>query len=364
MSWAKFFEDNERITTERKFEREITAPNVRKIIHYDCYYCNKSFQSSENRNNHIREKHNVVGPLLFINGKISSSSTDNYVDEINSAKIILCGFKEVKIFFNQEVIKYASEEIDLMPYFKKHLKCYIIYIANKNYVIKKYDSQNISSQFVNEIINNWEKQITENETILLSNEYPSTLNEAEKRYLNGFYDYFTACKTSDEINKKKRYEGASAILSSFNLLPPKGIVLLKIISFRFNWIEKLGHLSKETTGSSFDKIVDFFHGEKGKLTEPMSKTENEQQFFVEDEISECLNAIMAYQNGDFDVVDGFLKKWSVENFSKIKDINKRDRILFLKIRRLSTLKRNLEAIECYKQLKTPLLKVEAKKFIL
>lgn len=360
MGYAKFFEDNERITTERKYEREIIYSIVQNKIYYDCYYCNKSFQSSENRNKHIKEKHNVVGPLLFINGKISS--TEYFVDEIKNAKIVICGFKEVKIFFNQIMIKHASEEIDLIPHFKKYPVNCKICIGQKTYTIKKYNSQNISSKSVNEIINRWEKQINENEKQQLSNEYPTYLNEAEKRYLNGFYNYFTACKTLDETNKRRRYEDALASISSFNKLPPKGIVLLKIIAYKFNWIEKLGHLSKETTGSTFDSIVDFFYGENCKLVESKDKKENEQHFFVEDEISESINAIIAFQNKDFVEVDEFLEKWTSGQVSRITDMNKKDRVLFLKLRRLSFLGRNLEAINCFEQIKTPFLKIEAKKY--
>ena len=43
--------------------------------------------------------------------------------------------------------------------------------------------------------------------------------------------------------------------------PQDIVVLLKIIAYKFNWIEKLGHLSKETSGSTFDSIVDFFYGD-------------------------------------------------------------------------------------------------------
>jgi len=362
MGYAKFFEDNERITTDRKYEREIIDSNIKNVIYYDCYYCDKSFESLEKRNKHIKEKHSVVGPLILINGKILSDSC--YVDEFISAKIILCGFNETKISLNQKQINHGSEDIDLIPFFKAKWTNYEICIDQRTCIIKKFSSENISNKLVNEIINTWEKQVSENENKQLSNEYPDTLNEAERRYLNGFFDYFTGCKTTDEKNKRKRYEDASAALSSFNQITPKAIVLLKVIAYRFNWIERLRHLSKETNGSAFDSIVHFFYGLKPQINSIEIKKENEQKFFVEDEIAESLKAIIAFQNENFVEVDEFLEKWTDLRITQIKDTNKKDRIFFLKARRMNLLKRNSEAIACYDAIKTPFLKKEAEKYII
>jgi len=362
MGYAGFLEDNERITTDRKYEREIIDSTIQNVIYYDCYYCDKSFQSSENRNKHIKEKHSVVGPLILINGKILSDSC--YVDEIKSAKIILCGFNESKISLDQKQINHGSEDIDLIPFFKAKWTNHEICIDQRTCIINKFSSENISNNSVNKIINTWEKQISENDNKQLTNEYPDTLNEVERRYLNGFFDYFTGCKTTDETNKRKRYEDASAALSSFNQITPKGIIILKVIAYRFNWIERLEYLSKQTNGSAFETVVHFFYGLKTRINTIENKKEIEQKFFVEDEIAESLNAIIAFQNENFIEVDKFLKKWSDLGIAQIKDTNKKDRIFFLKARRMNLLKRNSEARACYDAIKTPLLKKEAEKYII
>lgn len=333
MGYAKYYEDNERITIERNYEREIVIPFAPKKIYYDCYYCYKSFDSFEFRNTHIKENHNVVGPLLFINGKIASG--ENFVDKINSANIALCGFIDIAISINNQKIENETTDLDLISYFNNQNTNYIIKIGQNTFIIYKYNNINISSSEIDKIINVWEIQIGKSKSLNPSQEsYPEAFNEAEKRYLNGFFDYFTACKTTiASEDKKNRYETAFALLSSFNSLTPKARVLLKVITFRFNWIEKLEHLSNAIQAHGvFEIVLDFYYGRESASTEKECTEEKEQELFVENDVEECLNAILAYQNKKFDLVDTFLAKWTDEELLEIKDINKKDRILFLKAR--------------------------------
>lgn len=267
MGYAKYFEDNERIATERKYEREIVIASAPNKIYYDCYYCNKSFESFEDRNNHIKSSHNVVGPLLFVNGRIASD--EYYVDTIVSAKIALCGFNDFAISVDNQKIVNDNTDINLISHLNKNNDTHVIKIEQKYFNIYKYNSINISSNEVDEIINGWESQTANLQPLNPSQgSFPSILNEAEKRYLNGFFEYYTACKTTDPTNKKHRYETAFAILSSFNKLTPKARVLLKVIAFRFNWIETLEHLSKATQAQGvFDVVINFYYGRKSALTE-------------------------------------------------------------------------------------------------
>jgi hypothetical protein len=361
MGFAKYFEDNEKITAERKYERTVVVSSALKKIYYDCYYCNKSFASIENRNNHIKSDHSVVGPLLFINGKISLE--EYYVDELKSAKIILCGFNNIRISINNQTIKHSDMDINLISYFTEENNSYTIKIGQKTFRIYKYNTIDISSSDVDEIINNWEEQINKDEPLNPSQvSLPKTLNEAERRYINGFFDYYTACKNIiSSTDKKNRYEAAFAILSSFNKLTPKARVLLKVIAFRLNWIENLEHLSKTTKGV-FDTVVDFFYGRESRKTVNENIREKKQQIFVEYDIADCLDAIVAYQNGNFGVVDKFLENWTDEKIAEVKDVNKRDRILLLKARRMKMAKQYPAAKKYYDDIKTPFIKKEAENY--
>ena len=73
MGYSKYHEDNEKITFERKFDPKdvevlVSSPLQKKS--HKCYYCNLFFESLDTRNHHVKSSHNVVGPLLLINGKI------------------------------------------------------------------------------------------------------------------------------------------------------------------------------------------------------------------------------------------------------------------------------------------------------
>jgi hypothetical protein len=361
MGFAKYFEDNVNITAERKYERAVIVSSSQRKIYYDCYYCNKSFESIENRNSHIKSSHNVVGPLLFINGKIAQN--EYYVDEMNSAKIVLCGFYDIAISVNNQIIKGDNTEIDLIPYLNNENDTYSIEIGQKTFNIYKYNSTNISSSNVDDIINRWEELINADEQFSFTQEgYAKSLNKAEIRYLNGFYDYYTACKnTISSTDKNARYQTAFAILSSFNILTPKARVLLKIIAFRWNWIETLENLSKATAGE-FDIVVDFFYERKSTETKNVGLKQKEQKLFVEYEIEDCFNAIVAYQNGNWDVVNKFLANWTDEKIVEVGDINKKDRILLLKARQMKIFEKYPAAKKYYDDIKTPFIKKEAENY--
>lgn len=55
-----------------------------------------------------------------------------------------------------------------------------------------------------------------------------------------------------------------------------------------------------------------------------------------------------------------VRAWDSAN----KRYEQKDRIFFLKARRMNLLKRNSEARDCYDAIKTPLLKKEAEKYII
>jgi hypothetical protein len=331
MGYAKYFEDNEKITGGRKYEREIEYTLRAKEIYYDCYYCDKSFSSSENRNNHIRGSHNTLGPLLFINGKIATNET--YVDSIESAKIILCGFNNITIYVDYKEIKNANSDIDLGPYFDLNQDSHLIKIDQKKFRIFIYKDINISNDEIDEIIESWGKQTEKSQPLKPSQgSYPTNLNEAERQYLNGFFEYYTACETKNFTDKKNRYESAFGILSKFNKLTPRARVLLKVIAFKFNWIITLENFSKENqTKGVFHITTDFFYGRESEIP----RNEGiEKKFFIENDVEECLDVILAYQNKDWGKVDTFLTEWTDEKLDKIGDSNKKDKIYLLKARRV------------------------------
>lgn len=356
MGLAKYYEDNIEIIDERKYERIVARQTTKAKIYYDCYYCNKSFESVNLRNSHIKSWHNVVGPLLFINGKIASSQY--YVDKVKSAKIVLCGFNPTNISLNKQLIKSDSPEIDLKTYFKSENGNYTINIDQKVFKIFKYTSSNITNLSIDGIINKWESQVDQDLPLDSLGISPNSLNKAEVRYLNGFKEYFTACSSNiSPINRSKRYKAAYAILSSFNTLPPKARVILKVIAFRWNWIEKLENLCGISSGI-FNVVVDFYK-RKSDQKNSTNTIGAEYQIFIEADIADCLNAIIAYQFENWSEVNNYLTKWTDAKITAVADKNKKDRILLLKARRLIDDGRQSEAIRYYNDIRTPFFRTEA-----
>jgi hypothetical protein len=331
MGIAKYYEDNELKICERIFERDHVFESERLIrTYFDCYYCNQDFESSELRNLHIKRNHNVAGPLLFINGKITTEEC--FVENVESAKILMCGFTNVDICIDDNKIDTSESEINLLAFFQNFDNFVNIKIGQKLFKISRFTQENISNKSIEKVLTKWEEQINANETLdPQGSNYPKSLNNAEIRYLNGFFNYYTACRLNiNAEDKKNRYKDAYALLTSFNSLTPKARIVLKVIAFRLNWFDSLNALTKQSNGT-FNYVLDFFNGRKSTFKEQDSR-KNEQEIFVEQEVEEYINAIIDYQNNNKCEVEKFLSNWSDYQIERINDSNKKDRLMFLKAR--------------------------------
>lgn len=365
MANAKHLEDLIRSYNERNpiSENEEYTPGpkyVKPLL--SCSYCNQSFSSIDERNAHIRANHFGARPLLFINEKIVPNETDRnsiseyYAEEITTAKIDLGTSINIEISVNEEKIKCEGPIINLTPYFKTDEETYTVIIDDRSYKIIRLERSIISNPCINSIINKWEEQIVLKEPLSpWRGDYPSDLNNAEIHYLNGFIDYLTACKEYiDSSDRKKRYNTAFAILSSFNSLPTKGRLVLKVIAFRWDWIKELEALSRFSFGI-FDVVIDFFYGRKSKYEINGMSENKEYKVFLESEVAACLDAIIAFQNGDMSDVDDYLGKWTDEDIRENKDNNTKNKILLLKARRLESLGKGAEAKKYFNDIRLPFI---------
>ena len=185
----------------------------------------------------------------------------------------------------------------------------------------------------------------------------SSLNEIEKRCLDGLYNYFIACVSTGK-NKDLRYNDAYAILSEVANILPVATVLLKIIALKFNWIEKLRVLCIED--DDFSDIYDFMTNNQSTLSR--SET-GSLQVFIEDELDEIIKTIIAYQENKYDDVEIFVKRYPIRSIADIADYNQRDKICLLcarmAIRRLS----KHEARRYYDEIQSPFFDDEKMNYI-
>lgn len=241
------------------------------------------------------------------------------MDQIKQLSIQLYEDK-LNVFLNNKVYNRIDEKIydKIKETFLRNHEVVLI-ISKAKFIIKKYSVTVIDFKLIRPIIDEWSKKASLG--VMVEKNY-NNLNDVEKKYLDGIYDYFIACNTNG-ANKGERYLSAFGILDSFNPIDPIGLLILKIICFRLNWIDKLDNLCD--VEDEFHSIFCFFKGEKKIFN--ICDENISTKIFVEDEIINSINSIINYQNGDIKKVDAYLSELSVYD---IDDINLRDRVLLLK----------------------------------
>ena len=71
MGYAKYHEDDYHILCERLYSNSISDINIsrqQKPLH-KCPYCDELFELTDGLFSHIRHRHNITEPLLFVNGR-------------------------------------------------------------------------------------------------------------------------------------------------------------------------------------------------------------------------------------------------------------------------------------------------------
>lgn len=232
MSYVKYYEDDEKIREHRQNLRHGTTnlANRRNPVRYfDCKYCHEIFTDRKELFLHIKIKHNIVRPLVVVNGKIAN---DKYVvHDIDSAHIDLFGYSDT-ISINGNLISYSSDDemIDITKLLQQALtissRCSITFRS----VSVEIEMVALSIDNINLIgssIEQWEFEI--NTGMRLSTDSLDQANEGNRLFLQGMYNYYVACRAKKD--KAKRYDDAWAILSRFNDLLGVGSCVLRIIAY-------------------------------------------------------------------------------------------------------------------------------------
>lgn len=325
MGWSKYGEDN-RIRAEELYYFTHEIHYKRKdIIHYYCPYCNSVFPSKEDLYSHIKNHHNIVTPVLSVNGKIIEVKDNRvyYIDKLNS--IELYNYEnEINIVINDKEIIERSNEISLLDDCKKAFeqngKVYLK-INNINITIEKFSFNAIDYNKILPIILQWQKELYENKKLMAFNE--TEMNYTEKIYLEGVFNYFVACEAEGE-DKKNRYFDAYARLSSFNPINSLGLFILKIITYRLNWIEKfIYYCTINETKDIFTNIAKIYMNEN----DFDKKIPDNKYIYIEPKIEKCIKAMNALKSkNDNDLMD-FINENA--DYYLESDLNHKDRVLLI-----------------------------------
>lgn len=349
MSYVKYNEDNIKINDDRLYmgsKKEIKKKSAPLI--FVCPYCNKVYESKNILFTHVKNDHNIYTPIVLINGTIPQNDDEVYVSEIKSV-IVKSYDMELQVKIDDQIQHCDGNEVfELTERVNAHIKkgfC-VLKIAHKNIVIKLLSMNSITNPLVFKIIENWQKLTIDNKKV--EKEYPSSFNDAEKIYLDAFFNYYIACR-SEGPSKRDRYFDAYAVLSTFTDLNNMALCVLKVIAFRVNWFKTLENLSIEE--DDFKTVSNFINCNFNKSIINNNLT---GQLYIEDELQEILECITKYYYKDFDWVDGYLRKFS--NIYDIKDVNLKDKILLLKARRAKDLGRLREMNYYYNEITDEFLK--------
>jgi hypothetical protein len=330
LGYVKYREDdNDAIDDREHYRKDYTVYSNPPMPNFDCPYCENVFNQREALNIHIKNEHNIARPSLVVNGKIAEK--ENYVTEIKSVKVDFYGLSS-SVYFNGIEIPCSNTniEIDLSQQAIEAIETktsFTVTIDDFEIKVHKFSSNNIKNKNIDDIITMWNDHVAKGQYV--SKAYPRKLNPAEKRYLDGFYNYFVAC-IANGANKQKRYEDAFAILSGFSPITSIARCVLQVISFRMNWVRKLQIYCASTR--DFRYVCDFFANDYERK-ENLTQEDSSNIIFVEDDTKDCLEAILAELLGKECDVKKYLSRFNEEQLLRIEDVNQKNRILLLFARR-------------------------------
>lgn len=352
MGYAKYHEDDYRIYCERLYSIGLQDGDKHRLLIVDhrCPYCSDLFGSKELLFSHIRHVHNITEPILFINGIIVKNDDTIYVADIKSAQIQMYGFDRTISINNEAIPSDANEDcIDITAKVNSYisrLNFCRIQIGNSSSRIEKYSLYSVNQGLLKDYIREWENNVKFSIPFRPFNVSNNLINHAELLYLQGIYNYFIACQAAGN-DKVERYYEANSILKQFIPTDSLGLCIQKIVAFKFNWVNTLGNLCcKYGTDDDFNPIHSFFINEE---TESIPDQSGMSTVFIEDELQDIYNAILAFVGKDYDFVRDYLNNHDTSN---ITDINLRDKILLLKSRMLCIDGKNGEARYTFSEIRT------------
>ena len=353
MSYAKYREDDNHINDSRRFLHHGSEIKHSGEIpkYYACKYCkDKVFPTKDALFAHIKKAHNIVRPLILINGKVIGDRA--IVQYIRSAQIFLYGF-DTEIYLDGELLPRVdfSDVIDFSEQLQQVLpirKTCRITFQTSAIQIDWAPLFSAESRVISAAISNWELSIANGER--LDTRYLSGLHGAERLFLNGMYNYYLACRANHD--KVSRYNDALEMLSSLHDLNGIGRCVLKVIAYRRNWVEQLTLL---TSGESddFRTAAEYYHRQPSTFEYEAVPA---KRLYIEDDVETSLSLITLFQKHDYGLLRQKLSELpSVDTFD---NPNFADQLNLL-CARLAAIEGDYNrACEFYSRVLTPLFKDE------
>ena len=326
MGYVKYREDDIEIYNDRIYGKNGLAGGIgprSTVQFFECRYCHELFTDKNSLFLHIKTKHNIVKPILCVNGKVVSDNT--VLQYIESCYIYTYGFSG-QILLDGEVINSLEfdDSIDITDRFRAILKskgfCEISF-RNSTIKIELIQHHIESEALVAATMTKWQNAAEANRPLDVS--VFESVCGADKIFLEGMYNYYVACNAKHD--KAKRYDDAYAKLSLFNDIQGVGRCALKVIAFRRNWINSLKALSNDVC-DVFRVACSFYENEE--LPEAIDSMTGEKALFIEDDMAKSLELISKFQNKKFEELDKCMP--TLEKIEQLKDANVSDQLKLIK----------------------------------
>lgn len=291
---------------------------------FKCNYCDKSFYSKDDLYAHINEAHANIKSLLVVNGMVVHG--DVYLKELHSIYIVRYNLNE-KFLINGFDLLNSENEIDLFKIASDLLNkdgILKITVGEIKYQISLISQQSINGENIKNVVYDWNSKIAMGHSIQKYDRL--CFNALERRCLDGFFNYFIAVQAEGK-DKTDRYNDAIAILSEFSNILPIARFLTKVISFKYNWVQRLETLAVDN--DIMLNMDEFFHDYQPITDIDLAKMD--LNIFIEDNLEEVIQLISKVQKGEQSAINLVLSM-SYKDILKIEDINQRDKICLLKAR--------------------------------
>lgn len=353
MGYVGYEGRNQDIINDRKhIKLDDKNSSVKKTDIYFCQYCDAVFEKLQNLNSHIRNNHNSMPQLLRINGKVVKTDIYVSVSKLDSAVIIPSDISNAVLIDNKTLeFDPHAKEVDITEQIRSLLSsnnsCIIAFEPNIEIQIHSVSPSDINIVKLSIIIDNWEQDTKTKK--MISRNYSSDFNEAEHRYLDGFYNYYLACNALG-IDKQKRYDEAQTILNEFSDYDTKSRYVLMIIAFRRNCVKTLLELCENT--DCFKNVCSFYCNFESCYNKDVKACrEYQNTIYVEDDVELCIHAIDSLVAGDVAYVDDYLRIY--ENIELIEDVNLKDRVLLIMAKRAEQNGDRPLVDNCFDEIKSP-----------
>lgn len=355
MSYVKYREDDIRISNDRIYMRKGSQMSPKKdaVRYYECKYCHQIFTSKKELNNHIKNVHNIVRPLIVINDKVVGDHT--VLQYLQNARILMYGF-DGKICIDGETINhYDEEDLDVTSLLRTKLqdgnRCEIV-VNDASVLIEMHPISIDNNSQIKTIIEDWQQSVVLG--VPLDTTFQSKFEGGDLLFLQGIYNYYLACTAKH--HKASRYDDAFAALSKFHDLGGLGKCVLKAIAFRRNWLDTL-RLLAEGEDDVFSVACDYFSRQESTLVED---SETSSVLFVEDGTKLSLELIELYQQRAYGEIKERLA--AIGDIEDIEDLNLAEQLHLLRARIAVAEGDKVTAARHYERLITPAFREEYRRY--